>query len=452
MERFPETAQTQPELVAHHYTAAGQSDRAVIYWQRAGQRASHRAAYVEATNHLRKGLELLETLPVSSERMKLELELQSSLGPVLMATRGYAAPELEIAYARARELSQQFGETPQLYPILWGLWAFYLVRADLTTARELAEQLLRVAESAADSALLVEAHYAIADTLFWLGELSDARTHFEQAISGYDLHEHRSLALRYGEDPKVTSLSYLSWTLWNLGYADQARRVSQEAVALATQLSHPPSMAFAFFLAARLHVLLRNPSGVKSWTDKLVAIGENFAFWAALGTMWQGWILAEQGKGQDGISLMRQGLIAYKATGARLPLAAWSAMIAEACSFAERAEEGLQLSEEALEYARDTGEVSYEAEAYRLKGEFLLAIDPKNHSEVEACFQQALSITRRQNAKALQLRAAMSLGRLWQQQGRHEDARAILAEIHSWFTEGFDTADLRALDTALEHP
>ena len=249
-EQFPETVETQPELLAHHYTEAGLSALAVVYWQRAGKRASERSAYVEAISHLRKGLAVLQMLPDTPARLQQELALQTTLGPALIATKGYGAPEVAQAYTRARELCQQMGETPDVFPVLRGLWVFHEARAELQVARELAEQLLVLAQRLQDPVHLIEAYRALGNTLFWLGEFAPARGHLEQGIALYDFQQHRALAFLYGTDPAVMCLSYAAWALWLLGYPDQARRRSAEALTLAQELSHSPSLAVALAWAA----------------------------------------------------------------------------------------------------------------------------------------------------------------------------------------------------------
>ncbi len=251
--RFPETAETQPELVAHHYTEAGRTEQAIPYWQRAGQRAVERSANLEAVAHLTKGLEVLATLPDTPERAQQELLVQTTMGPALMATKGYGSPEVLRTYARARELCQQVGETPQLFQVLRGLWYFYLIRLELRTARELGEQLLTLAQHVGDSALLLESHYALGNTLNYLGEFAAARAYLEQGIALYDPQRHRAHAFRYGQDPGVACRSYAAVTLWWLGYPDQALQRSHEALTLAREVAHPFSLAYVLFFAALLH-------------------------------------------------------------------------------------------------------------------------------------------------------------------------------------------------------
>jgi predicted ATPase len=306
-ERFTETKEAQPELLAHHYTEAGFIAQAIPYWSEAGQQASQRFANAEAINHLTRGLEQLKTLPDSKGHAQQELELQITLGNALLATQGYAAPEAVNTYTRARELCLQVGDTPQLFPVLWGSWAVYLLKAELQKAWELGEQLLHLAERMQDSALLLEAHYALGSTLFHLGELTLARTHLEQAIGLYNPHQHRFQAISYGqEDRGATSLSYASWTLWCLGYVDQALASSHEALKLAHELAPPFSQAFALGFAARLHLFRRERDLARAQAKAVIdlSIEQGFSFWLAFGTIFQGWALTEQGQGEEGIIQM----------------------------------------------------------------------------------------------------------------------------------------------------
>jgi predicted ATPase len=237
--QFSDIVAMQPELLGHHYTEAGLSVQAIPYWQRAGQRAIERSTHVEAIAHLRKGLELLRTLPDTPERWQHELDVQLALGPALMATKGFAAPDVEHVYTRARELCQQVGETPQLPRVLRGLWLFYSIRAEFEIARELGEQLLALAQRMQDPALRVEAHRALGETLLRLGELAQARTHLEHAIALYNPQHYHSHAFLYGQDPGVTSFSFAARVLWLLGYPDQACKRNHEALTLAQKLAHP---------------------------------------------------------------------------------------------------------------------------------------------------------------------------------------------------------------------
>ena len=452
-ERFPETVETQPELLAHHYTEAGLSTQAVVYWQRAGKRASERSAYVEAIGHLRKGLAVLQMLPDTPARLQHELALQTILGPVLIATKGYGASEVAQVYTRARELCQQLGETPDVFPVLRGLWVFHEARAELQVARELAEQLLVLAQRLQDPVYLIEAYLALGCTLYWLGEFAPARVYLEQAMALYDVQQHGSLAFLYGsEDPAVVCLSYAALALWLLGYPEQGRRRSTEALTLAQELSHPFSLAFALDLAAWLHQLRREGQAVQEREAAVITLStdQGFPYWVACGSILWGWALAEQGQSAEGMAQMCQGIAACRATGVELQRPYYLALLAEAYGQAGQADEGLRVLAEALTAVHTTGEHQHEAELYRLKGELRLKQDVPDEQEAESCFRQAVDVACQQQATSFELRAAMSLSRLWQQQGKRTEAHALLAPIYDWFTEGFDTADLQEAKALLD--
>jgi predicted ATPase len=450
--QFPETAETQPELLAHHYTEAGLPEPAVGYWQRAGERSGQRSAYVEAINYLTKGVEVLKTLPNTPERAQRELDMQTTLAVSLMATQGYSAPEVERVYARARELCGQVGETPQIFPVLHGLWRYYAVRADFQTARQLVEQFLSLAQRAHDPTLLVEPHRALGTTLFWLGELTAARAHLAQAVALYNPQQRRAHTVLYGQDPAVAALSHAALALWCLGYPDQALQTIHEALTRAREPAHPFTLAYALCFAGELHQLRREVQAAQERAEAEIALctEQGFALYLARTTVLRGWALAEQGQWEEGMGQMRQGLSAYQGTGAEQIRPYCLGLLAETCREAGQAEEGLGVLAEALAVVHSTGERVYEAELDRLKGELLLVLSLDHQGEAETCFHQALAVARRQQAKSLELRAAMSLSRLWQQQGKHAAAREMLAEVYRWFTEGFDTADLQEAKALLE--
>ncbi|MBI3303479.1 MAG: hypothetical protein HYZ72_15555, partial [Deltaproteobacteria bacterium] len=473
-ERFPETKETQPELLAHHYTEARLIAQAIPYWQQAGQKAIRRSANVEAINHLTKGIELLKALPDTPERTQQELTLQIALGVPLGITKGYASPEAGTVYDRARELCQQIGETPQLCPVLWALWHFYHVRAELQLARDLGEQLLLLAQRYQDRDFLLQAHHALWTTLIFLGEFTLAHEHLERGLTLYDPQQHRSHALLYGgHDPGVCCRTQGAWVLWFLGYPDQALKSSQEAIILAQELSQPYSLAIALEVITMIHQFRQEVEAAQERAEAALAFSreQGFPVFSALGTLYRGWALAEQGQGEEGIAQLRQGLAAYRVTGAELGVPYQLARLAEVYGRTGQAKEGLSVLAEALAVADKSGERRWAAELYRLKGQLTLqsrqvedksrtslgqvegksevtntqhpAPNPQAEAEAEACFLKAIDIARRQSAKSLELRAVMSLSRLWQQQGKQEEARRMLAEIYGWFTEGFDTADLK---------
>jgi predicted ATPase len=449
--RFPAICETQPELLAHHYTEAGLPALALPYWQQAGQRALRRSANVEAIEHLTKGLAILKTLPETPEHAQRELDVQVALGPALMATKGLAAPEVEHAYTRAHALCQQVGETPQLFPVLMGLCMLYRQRGAFQTACQVGEQCLGLAQHVDAPALLLEAHCALGVPLFYLGALALSRFHLEQGRALYERQPSRSHVFRYGLDPGVNCL-LVAWPLWLLGYPDQALERSREALTLAHELSHPYSLAYALQSAMRLHRFRREVQEAREQAEALVTLADQhgFAQWRAGGTMMCGWALTVQGQEGEGMTQMHHGLTAWRAMGIEAGLPYWLAMLAEAYGSTGQGEAGRGVLAEALTLVGMTEERWWEAELHRLTGELLWARSTGNAAEVEACFRQALDIARRQEAKALELRAAMSLSRLWQQQGKLTEARELLAEIYGWFTEGFDTADLQEAKALLE--
>ncbi len=438
--------------LAVHFEQGRDADRALRYLQYAADNALRRSAHADAITHLTKALALLKVLPEPPEHAQRELVLQTTLGPALMATRGYAAPEVEYAYARARELCRQVGETPQLFQALWGLWYFYLVRAEFQTARELGEQLLHLAQRVQAPAPLLLAHRMLGQTLAFLGEFSTAHVHLERGMTLYDLEQHDAFASLYGQDQGVICRSWAALTLWSLGYPDQALRRSREALTLAQELVHPFSLAYAMCFAGMLCQLRRDVQAAHERATAAIVLctAQGFALYSARGTILQGWAMAEQGQGAAGLAQMRQGLVAYQATAAAVFRPYYLAFLAEAYGKVGQAGEGLTLLGEALAAAHKTGERFYEAELYRLKGELLLVRSAENRGEAEACLQQALLVARHQQAKLSELRAAMSLSQLWQQQGKRTAAHQLLAPVYGWFTEGFDTPDLQEAKALLE--
>jgi TOMM system kinase/cyclase fusion protein len=449
-ERFPETAETQPELVAHHCTEAGLSAQAVAYWQHAGQRALARSAMLEAVAHLTRGLEVLGTLPDTPERHQQELALRITLGPALMATRGFEAPEVLHAYARAHELCQRVGDTQKLFSALWGLRYLHQVRGELQRACEVGEELLGVARQLQAPELVVVAHVGLEIGLFWRGELGLARTHAQHALALYDPQQMRDQAVRYGMDHGVACRLVGAVTLWLLGYPDQARQWSEAALTHAQGLRHAFTLQQTLCFSALLHLLRREAAVAQERAEaqRALCTEQGFAVYLAWGTIEWGAALAAQGAWAEGLAQIRQGLTAYRTRG-RLPWLLFLGLLAEACGRAGQVEDGRRTLDEALEAMQTTEERMYEAEVYRLRGE-LLQQSGAQQGEAEEHFHQALTVARRQQAKSWELRAAMSLSRLWQQQGKQTEAQALLAPIYGWFSEGFDTADLQEAKALLE--
>jgi len=442
--QFPETAETQPELLAHHFTEAGLPEKAVHYWHKAGQRAIQRSAHVEAIAHLRQGLALLEMLPATPQRLQREVDLLIAMGASLLAVKDYAAREVGETYTYARQLCQHLEDPYQLFPVLRGLWNYYYVRVELQTARTLGEQLLDLAHQAQDTAMLVAAHRAVGATLWWMGDTAAAHAHFTQGMALYDPSQHRTATFLYGDDAGVVCHSFAAWALWLLGYPDQGLKRSHEAVTLAQQVAHPFSLGLALFFAAVFHAFRREVHAAQERAEATISLAtdQGFPHWRTQGSILRGWTLAHQGQVKEGIEQIRQGLIAHRATGAEILRPSWLALLAEAYGMMEQPEAGLTALAEALTHAETTGERLYEPELHRLQGELVLQRSSDHTAEAERCFHHALEIARTQQAKSFELRTATSLARLWQQQGKRQEAHDLLAPVYHWFTEGFDTADL----------
>jgi class 3 adenylate cyclase/predicted ATPase len=450
--QFPEIAEAQPELLAHHSTEAGLTEQAVRYWYKAGQSAIERSAHVEAIAHLRKGLALLQTLPETSERTQREVDVHIALGASLIATKGFAAPEVGQTYTYARQLCHHLDDVHHRFPVLRGLWNYYVTRAELRTAHALGEELLTLAQQAQDSAMLLAAHRALGTTLLHLGAPASAHTHFAQGIALYNPQQHRTSAFRYGEDSGVICHSFAAWALWSLGYPEQGLTRSQEAVTLGQQIAHPFSLSFALSCAAQFHQHRREGRATQERAEAtiLLATEQGFPFWMAIGSSLRGWALAHQGQAQEGIAQIAQGLRAHRATGAEIARPYFLALLAEAHGVLGEPEAGLAVLTEALTLTETTGERFYESELYRLQGALLLQRSSDHQAEAESCFHHALDIARNQQAKSLELRTATSLARLWQQQGKRQEAHDLLAPVYHWFTEGFDTADLKDTKALLD--
>jgi predicted ATPase len=452
-EQFPETVTVQPELLAHHYTEAGCTEQAIPYWQQAGQLASDRSAHQEAVRHFTTGLALLTALPETPAHTQQALTLHMALGAALQVVKGFAAPEVEQVYTQARALCQHVGETPELVPVLLGLWRFYHSRSQLHIAREIGEMLLRLAQRADDPALTVIAHYAVGVTWWWLGALSAARQHLEAGIARYTPDQRRVPVFRIGHDLGVACRANVAMTLWLLGYPVQALARAHDALALARALAHPYSLAFAQCLATYVYLFRRDVAAAHEQAEACVALSteQGFPFWAALGTSLRGWALTMQGHGEEGKAQVRQGLAAFRATGAMLAGPFLCTLLAEICDYLGDTADGLQALAEAHTLVEQHAERYWEAEVCRYQGVLLLR-QPRPQPEVaEAWLQRALAVARGQEAKSLELRAATSLARLWQQQGKRAEAHALLAPLYRWFTEGFDTADLQDAQALLEN-
>jgi predicted ATPase len=445
--------------LAVHFERGRDYQKAVRYLEQACKNALQRSAHHEAATLLTKGLTLLKTLPDTSERAQQELALQIALGAVLIATKGYGALETEKAWTRAYVLCQQLGETSQLSPVLWGLEQLYGIRTDYRRARAYGEQMLSLAQRLQDPSLLLWAYRVLGEVSFCLGECSAAKTYSENSVVLYNPQQRRAQTFAYGEDPAMAALPYYSMSLFLLGYPDRALQKIREALTLTRELTHANSMAFASFFTIWVHAFRREYTEAREQAETVIALAteQGLPVWLALGTIAQGWVLVEQGKGEAGIAALQQGLAAYRGTGGAQLYTAWLAMLAEAYGKLGQNEDGLSSLAEALEFVDRTGECFYEAEVYRLKGELTLQTSVQSREssvqrerEAETYFLKAIEIARRQQAKSLELRATTSLARLWQPQGKKQEAHVLLSEIYGWFTEGFDTKDLQEAKALLD--
>ena len=451
--------------IAMHFEQGREYAKAVQYRRHAGEAAARASAPQEALSHLKRGLELLTLLPDSPERIQHEVRLQLALTNPLYAIGGRTAlEEMEHAYLRAYELCQRLGEPPQLASVLFGLGMVYELRGEVQKGLDLAEQLLTLAQKVQNPTLLLRAHMALGNVLYFLGEFPASRRHLEQGLMVYDPDKHSPRVSNVAQDLGVVCLSRAGWVLWCLGYPEQARRSSDRGLALAHELSHFLSEAFALDGAIGVAQECGELPTVEQRVERLMTLSQEqgFPYPHAWGRIVQGWLLVGQGKVKEGIAQLHQGLASIRLGGQELGIAYFMGLLAEAYGTAGCIDEGLAVVAEALTIGQQCGERFYDAELYRLKGELLLnaergmmndelktssvqrsSLSAHRSEEAEACFHQALEVARQQQAKSLELRAAMSLARLWRTQGKDAEARELLEDVYGWFTEGFDTKDLQ---------
>jgi predicted ATPase len=444
-ERSPGAADAEPELLARHCGEAGLAERAVDYWQCAGQRALGRSAVTEAVAHLTRGLEALAALPADTAHRRRELALRLALGQASLAAEGFAAPETGRAYARARELCRELGDAPEFFPALYGRFIVHFQRGELAVAHEAARELLEAAEERGDDAARVIGHRIVGSALYHLGRFAECCAHLEEGLALYEPERDRNSALVYALDTRVVCLFWLVHVLLAQGYPGQARTRMTEALAHARELAHPYTLAYALSVACIYHGRHRPGPEAREAADALVALAteQGFPLPAAVGGVAEGWALTGEGAVEEGIALMRRGLAGYRATGAELWVPDFLPLIAQAHGWAGRPGAGLALLAEALNWTEANGGRWLEAELHRLRGELLLVTPDRDPVAAETALRRALAVARDQGVRQWELRAATSLARLWRGQGRCVEARDLLAPVYGWFTEGFDTADLR---------
>ena len=437
--------------LALHFERGGEVSRAVQYCQQAADNAARRNAHHEASTALRKGLALLATLPESPERSQHELALLLTLGELLRATQGLGAPDVGDVYTRAYPLAQQVGETSQLVRVLWSLSQWHMTQGQMAPADALAQRLLELVHGEPDTGFAVEGHFVLGTMARYRGDFLAARAHLEQSCRLADTLPSPAPLLRGGFVGGVTPRTALARVLWVLGYAEQAWQRSQEALTLARQEDHIPTLAYAEFFVALVCQCCRDVVATQAHADALLAVAatHRLALRTEQGRLLRGWALAMQGEAAAGVAHLRQAL-ASPDVGPEWLRSYWLAALAEAYDRAGQPQAGLQVLAEAVTLMATTEARWWEAEVSRLQGVLLLHLPSPDVPQAEAAFLHALDVARRQQAKALELRAALSLAQLWLAQGKRDQARELLTPIYGWFTEGFDTADLQDAHALLE--
>jgi class 3 adenylate cyclase/predicted ATPase len=446
-QRFPESVETRPEILAHHYGEAAMADKAIAYWHRAGKLSVAKSAVREATAQLRRGLGLLEGLPETRERNQLELDIDVTLAAALMAGKGYGDPEVAATLERANRLVTETASvgTPLHFSVLFGLWVSTFAGGAIAAALEHAANFLSFAQSQLSSGPLLVGHRILAHSLIRHGDYRAALAHVETAASLYRPDEHRDSAFHYGQDIGVSAFVQLSSALWHRGYPDQCARAADRALTYSRELGHAHTLAQALYWAGMAAVFARDVATVCVHSNNCVALASEHGFpqWTAWGRILQGWADAQRGEATTGIARIRDGLAATEATGARAYTPRFLTLLAEALAFAGKIEEALAALDDALAQAAASGAKGDSAEIHRVRGEFTGRLPYPDPAKAEESFRTALAIARDQGTRGYELRAATSLARLWGEQGRRGEARDLLAPVYGWFTEGFDTADLK---------
>jgi predicted ATPase len=441
--QFPDVALTEPETLAHHLTEAGRADAALRYWLRAGQRAAERSADQEAVRHLQRGIALLETLPPSAERDRIELDFQVTLGTPLASVLGYANAKVSAAAERATVLAERLGEAAVLFAPLYAQYTYLYITGRTRTALEIAQRLNRLGASRADRVMQMMANRALGVVVTQLGDFPAGRGHFEQALALHDRERDGSLAARFLTDPFASTSALLSLTLWVSGHPGEATRMLQQALGAAESLQHVHTAGLVHHFAAHLEALAANPAGVLLHTEAMIGLAQRHKVdaWRSHWTIWEGWARGQLGDHADGIARMREGIAMQDARSQTYHVAYYTSLMAQLHVRAGAIEEALEVHRDARERARATEEGYWEAELRRCEGE-CRGIAGHPAADVEACFSAALALGRQQGAKMFELRAASSLARLWLEQGRHQEARDLLSPIHAWFTDSLGCADL----------
>ena len=444
--QYPTIAETQPELLAHHLTEAGLFHDAIVYWHKAGDRAMRRSANTEAVAQLTRGIELQNAIPASCDGRQRELNMQILLAQALIATKGYAAPQTGQAFERAWELLQSAGTRADQPAVLHGLYAHHLVGGRLDAAHDLARNLLSAVESTGEPCGFYPAHRALGTTLLYRGEFIDAKSHIEHAISSYDPQVRPSAIFQFHQDMAVSARSLLSWTLWLLGYPAQAGTLTADILADARRLAHAHALGYAlFFSGITLQMFCGNIAAMRDHTREMLEVAERhrLALWSVTGSIFQAWLSRAECEPGSAAQQIRTDLMEYRDMGSGVFRPLFLQLLADVLAADGKVSDALRALEEAQSLVDSSGERWQESELHRLRGEMLLISSEGRKEDAEPCFQTALAIARAQNARSWELRATMSLARLWGNCGRREEAQALLAAAYGSFSEGHDTADLQ---------
>jgi len=458
-EQFQETREKHPELLAHHCAEAGFVENAVAYWGKAAQQSISRSALTEAIAQLRRGLDQIAKAPLTTGLRREQLALQVALAGTLVHIKGYAAPEVIAAFEDARsmvERARTLGEYPQdpllQFSVMYGQWVGHYVAINADMMRERAEEILTLADRQNSSVPQLLGHRLMGTSLVMQGQFEEALGHLNRAVDLYQPEEHRPLAARFSQDLGASALAFRSWTLWHLGYPDAALADVGRLLDAARELGQAPTLIYALFHSAVPEILCGKLSDAEDHVDELMLLAERHGllFWKSLGLFLQGWCLADSGQGADAARTLREGFSTYASTGSTLFIPIFSCVMARAQAQQGRFENAIDTITQALAVGQRTNETWAEAELHRTAGELLTLLPRPAPDDAEARFRSSIAIARRQKARSYELRAATSLARMLLKQGKHDQARAILAPAYGCFTEGFGTRDLQAAKALLD--
>jgi predicted ATPase len=457
--QFAEVAENQPEVLARHYGEAGLIEKAALQWGKAGQRSLARSAFLEAVAQLTRALDQIETLPATPALRREQIKLQAVLITPLLHVKGYAAPETKAAVQRGRLLIEQaeaLGEPLDdplpLFSVLYGVWVANLVAFNGTAMLELAAQFLALAEKQKATAPLMIGHRLMGVSLSYTGNLVEGRTHYDHALALYNPTEHRLLVTRFGQDVAVATLSQRSLALWMLGYPTAALEDADQAISSAREIGETATLMYALFWASNVHTVRGNYATASALVDELISVADEASAvqWSANGMMTRGWILALTGGASDTVETITSALMSWRSTGSTYLVPHLSSYLARAYAELGQFDDAWRSIYEAMSTVETTKERLFEADIYRAAGEIALKSPERDAGKAEAYFKRSLTVSRQQRAKSWELRAAMSMARLWRDQGKREEARELLAPVYGWFTEGFDTRDLKEAKALLE--